>query len=97
MGLGKDLPTSVIRETNGLGDGPKNPRRIELSERARALDHRSLGLAHPCEVKLYLGNSAGGPAISRTRGSSCFAYPAVEGMLRLGRGGRGLRFPMLLA
>ena len=56
-----NLPRSnALRSRIILGDGAKNLRRLELSERARALDQGNLGPPHPREVKLCLGDSAGG-------------------------------------
>jgi hypothetical protein len=48
-----------MEETDDSGDGAKNPRRVERSERRGALDQGSLGLPHSREIKLCLGDSAG--------------------------------------
>jgi hypothetical protein len=63
-------------------------RRIELSDRRRALNQGNLGPPHPREVKLCLRESAGArsskiassvsPAILRTSLSSCSANAALE-------------------
>jgi hypothetical protein len=58
---------------------------------ARALDQGNRGPPHPREVKPGLRDSAGAlehdcmvsPAILRTSLSSCFAYAAVEVMLKV--------------
>jgi hypothetical protein len=45
--------------SDDLGDSAKQLRRIELSERGRALDQGNLGAPHSREVKLCLSKSAG--------------------------------------
>ena len=67
-----------------MGDGEL--RRIELSERRRALDQGNLGPPHPREVKLSLRDSAGaleGDCILRVAGD--FAGELVQ-LLRKCRG-----------
>jgi len=73
-----------------LGDGEL--RRIELSQRRRALNQGNLGPPHPREVKLSLRDNAGALehdcilAVAgdlRTRVSSCFATAALEVMLEV--------------
>jgi hypothetical protein len=55
-GFWKDEATSVkrIKETDDSGDGAKNPRRVECSERRGAFDQGNLGLPHSREIKLCL-------------------------------------------
>ena len=50
-------PAKRINEPDHLGRG--EPRRIELSERRRALNQGNLGPPHPREVKFRLRDSAG--------------------------------------
>jgi len=60
MGLGgMTTPVQRFKERDHLGEGGGEPRRIELSERRRALDQGNLGPPHPREVKLGLRDSAG--------------------------------------
>jgi hypothetical protein len=92
-GFWKDESTSVkrIKETDASGDGARNPRWIERSERRGAFDQGNLGLPHSREIKLGLRDRASAlehhsilrfAGDLRTSLSSCLADAAVDVKLK---------------